>query len=237
MTNCCKKCSESKWALKGKLKDEFNGCGLACECHNKCSEELCEREKNHTGFHYFLPPIGESEEECPNQDQHENPAFPDSCSLCASQDKQDSSNTTHTCTTRVPMLQDSSDSTWGERLEDLVNELRRNPSIDSVCFHDLVRGIEAKAREYTLKDLREQAGEARLEERAKLREMIKGMERDSKYHEKNCISGECECISYNEALDHISSSLDKDMSNTIYIVAILIAYEIILLMLPVIGIR
>lgn len=31
---CCKECSESKFALKGKMKEKFKGiCGLVCECH------------------------------------------------------------------------------------------------------------------------------------------------------------------------------------------------------------
>lgn len=37
---CCKECSESKFALKGKNKERFNGiCGLACECHLRHWEE------------------------------------------------------------------------------------------------------------------------------------------------------------------------------------------------------
>lgn len=31
---CCDLCAKSKYALKGKMKERFNGiCGLSCECH------------------------------------------------------------------------------------------------------------------------------------------------------------------------------------------------------------
>lgn len=77
-SKCCDKCSKSKWALKGKFKDEFGGCGLACECHNKCKEEGCDREKNHTGFHYAQPQATVNEEVHHYSDCaiHNEPAFP-----------------------------------------------------------------------------------------------------------------------------------------------------------------
>lgn len=31
--------------------------------------------------------------------------------------------------------------TWGEKLEELINDIRTNPSTDSVHIHDLVRGL------------------------------------------------------------------------------------------------
>lgn len=37
---CCDKCKNSKYALKGKMKEKFGGiCGLTCECHNKSTQE------------------------------------------------------------------------------------------------------------------------------------------------------------------------------------------------------
>lgn len=38
---CCDKCLNSKFALKGKLKQKFGGiCGLVCECHKSSQESV-----------------------------------------------------------------------------------------------------------------------------------------------------------------------------------------------------
>ncbi len=34
MTQCCEKCLNNKFALKGKVKEKFGGiCGIGCDCH------------------------------------------------------------------------------------------------------------------------------------------------------------------------------------------------------------
>lgn len=45
LSRCCEKCSTSKYALKGKLKDKFR-CGLSCDCHNQLeSSDWMEEER------------------------------------------------------------------------------------------------------------------------------------------------------------------------------------------------
>lgn len=82
---CCDKCSKSKYALRGKIKDKFGGiCGLPCECHSQCEDKECGREKGHTGFHF-------------EKDELPSPTQPDwrYCSNCKM--KFSTKNTSGTC--------------------------------------------------------------------------------------------------------------------------------------------
>lgn len=45
---CCDKCKNSKFALKGKLKEKAgSGCGLSCECHRWACEQCDFKDGKH----------------------------------------------------------------------------------------------------------------------------------------------------------------------------------------------